>query len=269
MSKSVIRFSIFLIVLFGSALVAQAADTIEVYDVGATDFEWYAGLDGINLDKYEKVVYSELALGYGLLPALSGYAAMAMESDEYLTYGAGSFGFGLIGAPVDTDHFDLDLYLDTNLGGETFNEMAVTPGLEVNFDLLPDMGLWGVYGRVEEVLQGRDESTPDDPATTDVDETETKHELAPQTHYVAGTYVTLAERHQILMEWDSAINHNPVDNDERNVIGGLAAGYNVLLTDNLELVNQAYFDFPQNDEDFAWGLSVGLVVTLPAVKEKE
>ena len=83
---------------------------------------------------------------------------------------------GIFGTPVDSDHFDLDLFLDASFSPDEF---GLTPALELNFDLAPDLEVWGVYIRVEEGFSGRDESTEDDPATVAVDESETKFVLAP------------------------------------------------------------------------------------------
>lgn len=243
---------------------ADAADTTETFDVGATDFEFYLGMDGFGLEKYEKSIYSEVLAGFGLMDRFSGYIAASGGSNEYFLDGSGAMGFGIFGTPVDTDHFDLDLFLDAGFGADEF---AITPAMELNFDLKPDLSLWGVYFRVEQSLAGRDTSTPDDPATPSVNETETSQEYANETGLTAGTYFTIAEIHQILVEYNMSFRNNPdEDADEDDMeIGSVALGYNVGVSDAVEWVSQVSYDIPQtDDEDPSWGIMTGIVVTMPA-----
>jgi hypothetical protein len=45
---------------------AQAADTVETWDVGATDVDFYLGFDGMGLDRYERTLSGEIMLGYNV-----------------------------------------------------------------------------------------------------------------------------------------------------------------------------------------------------------
>jgi hypothetical protein len=251
-----------LLVLLGAAM-AQGADTVETCDEGAVDFEFFLGGDALNLDEYEKTVYSELVLGYGLLPAFSGYVALGAEADEFLVQGEGGYSFGLIGTPLDTDHVDLDLMLDVSLGGEGFAEPGVAPGLELNIDLLPDQEVWGVYARLIDAVSGRDVSVEDDPTTTTVDESETRYELQHAIDQTYGTYVTIAGRHQILAEYYHTSNTNPADDELSSDSGGFAVGYNIVLVDNLELITHINCHPGHDHQDATWGASLGIVVTIP------
>jgi hypothetical protein len=239
---------------------AWGADTCEVFDVGATDFEFYLGYDGIGLDKYEGALSGEVVAGYGFMDGFSGYISAAGESNEYFTTGSGGLAFGIFGTVVDTDHFDLDLFLNV---GFTAEEFGLTPALELNFDLEPDLALWGIYLRVEQALAGRDESTEDDPATAGVDESRTKYTFASTTGLTVGTYYTVAENHQLLLEFDMAFANNPAAGEDTTELGRVALGYNVMLTDAIEMINQVSFDIPQSGEDFAMGVSTGIIVTMP------
>ena len=59
--------------------VAQATDTTETFDVGATDFEFYMGLDGVGLSKYNGTIAGEALVGYGFMDRFSGYLTAAGE----------------------------------------------------------------------------------------------------------------------------------------------------------------------------------------------
>ncbi len=47
-------------------------------------------------------------------------------------------------------------------------------------------------------------------------------------------------------------------------MGGLALGYNVTLSESIELINQLYLDIPQRDDPVAVGLMIGFIATLPS-----
>jgi len=248
-----------------TAPLAHAADTVETWTVGATDFEFYAGFDGIGLGQHEKTVFAEAVIGFGLMDRFSGYLSVSGAANEYFADGGGDVSLGIFGTPVDTDHFDLDLFLGA---GFAQGEFSLTPALEMNFDLAPDLAKWGIYLRAQQALTGRDESKEDDPQTEDVDESKTKYAFAPSTILTAGTYWTVAEGHQLLLEYDMALANNPEKDEEILEIGGVAIGYNVMLTDSIEMINQVFFDIPGNGEKFSAGVSTGIVVTLPGSIEK-
>ncbi len=241
---------------------AQAVDTTEPFDVGATDVEFYLGAEGLGKGDYEKTLFSEMVLGYGLMDNFSAYFGVSAQSNEALGDGSGSLGFGIYGTPLDTDHVDLDLFLDNSIAS---GEFALTPSLELNVDLRPERSLWGIYLRLGEVLTGRDTSVEDDPETLRIDESETRFELAPVTEMTWGTYWTITEAHQLLLEYDMAFAHNHDDGEQTVEIGGLALGYNVTLGDAVEMINQVNVDLPQSGEKLSAGISTGIIVTLPSI----
>lgn len=236
-----------------------AADTTETFDRGATDFEFYMGMDGIGLDKYDKAFSGEVVLGYGFIESFSGYLSVSGEANEYFADGRVGTAFGIYGTPVDTDHFDLDLFLDVSISP---GELAFTPALEMNVDLVPDLARWGTYLRVEEILAGRDESTEDDPSTPAVDESKTRYAFASMTAFTLGSYWTVVQNHQLLLEYDMALPNNPLEGEKNLDIGGVSLGYNVLFNGSIEMINQVYFDIPQSGEAFAVGFSTGIIVTI-------
>ena len=227
---------------------AYAADTTETFDLGASNAEFYLGLDGIGLDRTETAVWSEFLVGYGLMERFSAYAGVALESNGYFADGSGGLYMGLFGTPVDTDHFDLDLFLDVSGSGEGLGDMQIAPMTELNFDLDPQMNSWGAYLRVGVPIYGNDSG-------------------GDESYYhfegTLGTYLTVAEGHQLLAEYDMNLRPKPLEERESEV-GGIAVGYNAVLNDSIELINQVFFDLPQSDEQFCWGLMIGLIATMPA-----
>lgn len=231
---------------------ATAADTNETYGIGASNFEMYLGLDGAGLGKYEKTVWAEALAGFGITERFSGYLAALAEGNERFSAGTGGAGFGVFGTPVDTDHFDMDLFLGA---GFRDGAMFLAPALELNLDARPDLALCGLYVRAEELLEGRDDSI--------ADETKAGHSLAPTTALAFGGYFTFAEIHQLLLEFDTAFHHNGEDGSEAVEAGGVALGYNVQVVDAVELVTQVAVDVPQDGEDLAAGFMLGFVASLP------
>ena len=68
----ILLFSISVSTTVGSG-VAAAADTIEVFDIGASDAELHLGHDGLGLDSSERSVGAEAMLGLGLIDKLSAF----------------------------------------------------------------------------------------------------------------------------------------------------------------------------------------------------
>jgi hypothetical protein len=236
-----------------------AADTIESFDVSALDVEMYVGGSGFGLEKSEQTLGASTVLGYGLLNRLSGYMAFGAETNTYLVEGDGGIAFGIFGTPLDTDHFDADLLADLSLDGGNMSELTATPGLELNFDLEPDQGLWGLYAQGEPTISGRE--TEESAASADPD-AETEYEYVWTMNYTLGSYVTLGERHQILAEYYRAETRNPAEGEPGLEDQLIAVGYNVAVHDRLELVSDFAFHLPRDNEDFYWGITVGFIGTI-------
>jgi hypothetical protein len=246
-----------LVVLFlALPKIADAADTVETWDVGATDVDYYLSFDGIGLGKKEKTVFGDLMLGYGLVDRFSAYLGTTLQANEYLTDGQANIYIGIFGTPVDTDHFDFDLFLDISLGGQDFDEFALSPALELNFDLDPMMRSWGMYLRIPMPIQGRKISSPVHPEPEGV-------EASFHLEGTIGTYYTVADGHQILLEYDMGIHPDPAQEERQVDIGTAALGYNVTLVDAIELINHFYLDIPQDNDPIAFGVMIGFIATLP------
>jgi hypothetical protein len=236
------------------ALPAAAVDTVEVWAPGATDIDFYTGFGGFGLPRSERELSSELMAGFGLIDRLSAYLGANMATDERFAQGGGEVFLGLFGTPVQINHFDVDLFLDFRLGGEGFTEVQVTPAAEFNFDLAPNLELWGMYLMVALPMYQR--ATGQDGEITGG--------LGTHVETTVGTYLTLAKRHQLLVDYEMAWRPRPGAEEQTIEIGSLGLGYNVLLTPALELITEVRIDIPQGaDEAVSAGVMVGLIATMP------
>lgn len=247
------------VIVLGFAVDSIAADTIETFDQGAFDTEFYLGAGGFALDRAEQTVGANTVLGYGLLNGLSGYLAFGVETNTWLAEGHSGAAFGLFGTVLDTDHFDADLYGDIAADGEAMSEIAATPGLELNFDLRPDQALWGLYARVEASFTGEEKETK--PGE------EPEYQTNTTTNFTLGSYVTIAERHQILAEYFRTSVEDPANGKFRFEDHQIGLGYNVVLSDRFELVTELSGHPPHDDLDFFWDATVGFVGTIPAAAQ--
>ncbi len=237
--------------------IAEAADTVETWDVGATNVDFYVGFDGIGLGKYDKTIYGDIMLGYGLIEHFSAYLGTTLQANEHFSAGEAATYFGVFGTPVDIHHFDFDLFLGFSLGGPEYTNFQLEPSTEFNFDLDPDQGSWGMYLRAGVPLYGRARGEdPDSP----------EHEIAFHIETTIGTYLMIADGHQAFLEYDMGFLPRPAQDEDSFAVGGVAFGYNVGVHDTIEMINQVFVDIPQGGEDFSVGLMTGIIVTLPAAE---
>jgi len=243
MKKIIFKTGIFIFLLLVTfAPNSFAVDTTETYDLGASNFEFYSGYGDIGKD--EQTMASEVLLGFGFTSIFSGYLAASASTNEHLNSATteNSLNFGLLGTPLDTKYFDLDLLLDI----QAFNSFGLKPGLELNFDLASDLKLAGLYFRAEEEITGSE------------DENNTLY----NTSLTGGIYYSFNQDLQFLSEFDWSYDYDAKEDN----IGGIALGVNYLVTDDIELISQVYFDIAQDDEDFGWGVDLGFVAALPERK---
>ncbi len=254
------RLSILPVSLFTGVLLCLpgssiAADTVETWDVGATDVDFYLGFNGLGPKRDERAVYGDFMLGYGIVDRFSAYLGTTLRGDEQFSNGQAGIYFGVYGTQVDTDHLDLDLFLNIQAEGAGFSEFQMRPSAELNFDLEPAQRSWGIYLRAGLPVYGH--VRPNDSSDPSEHQTTFCVVLNP------GTYLTVAEGHQILLEYDMAFHERSVDEHPVDV-GGLAIGYNMKINGSIELISQVYLDIPQNDEVVAVGLTIGFIATLPS-----
>jgi hypothetical protein len=229
---------------------ADAADTVEIFDKGPSDAEFYVGLDGLKAGS-KPGVYGEYLAGFGLVERLSAYLTSTVALDGAVSAG---FGAGIFGTPVDRDHFDLDLALDVGSEGPGLEGFSIGPALEMNFDLEPDLALFGAYLRAGTSIEAyKLSSRPHE-----------GHRPTLALVTAVGAYLTLAERHQILLELDAAFHPLPRGEDRAVEVGGAALGYNVALGPVVELITEVFVDIPMKGESLSAGLMVGVILTLPS-----
>jgi len=249
---------------FRSLLVSAAArlaaaphafcvDTVEIWDVGATDVDFYMGIDGLRNGRAERAVFGDIMLGYGLTDRLSAYLGTCMEGDGYLSNSATGLYFGLFGTALDSDHFDLDLFLD--ISGDGSGQLQLAPAIELNYDVAPDLAAWGAYLRAGSPIYGRSEP-----------ETE-NHDSAQHFETTFGSYWTATESTQLLVEYDMVFHPNPAAGERDLEIGGIALGFNYYLGDEsgIELINQLTLDLPQGGESLSAGVMFGMIASLPTL----
>lgn len=225
--------------------VAHAADTVEPFDPGSLDVEVYAAFDGAGRAGDHQTVLGDMLAGWGLARGVSAYLGTTMQADGYLTGGETELALGLFGTMRDGDHVDLDLLLDLRSVSGVF---SVTPSFELNLDHAPDMSTHGAYLRGGVTVAGR--------------VTDAGPERVTDTTVTVGGYRTLRPGHQLLIEVDAAVVDLPAGG-HRWEYGAVALGYNTVLTDALELINQLTVDIPEDGDDAGVGFLVGVIATLP------
>ena len=235
---------------------ARAADTVETWAVGATDLDFYTGYDGLGKRRLDRLIFGTIMLGYGLVERLSAYVGQNLQGNDYFAEGTGTTTLGIYGTPVDTKHFDLDLFLGFSLGGKGYREPGLTPMVELNFDLDPNRLSWGMYLRSGFRIHGRNRS---------LDQDNPDYETLHQLEVTVGTYYTIARRHQLLVEHDFVWRTKAAPGARTLEIGGLAFGYNATLSERFELITQVTVDLPQPGERPSVNFMTGFIVTLPSV----
>jgi hypothetical protein len=259
-------FAWFVLILRGQA---HALDTLECFDVGLSDFEAYASFEGVGKPEPDRGVSADVLLGIGITPWLSGQVFGGGQGNQTFSEGSGFFGFSVFGTPVDTDHFDLDAGMHVTVGGlgggtagpagHSQAEFTFTPFVELNLDSDPDMNGYGVFLDVAETLGGRDESR-----FTPLGEELRDFTLTPGTALLLAGYWRPAEKHELLLGYDMAFEYQALPGEKKIDIGGIALGYNVTLSDAVELITQVNFDLPQTGEYFGVDFMVGILTTLPS-----
>jgi hypothetical protein len=243
----------------------QAADTVETWAVGATDVDYYVGADGLRRSRVDRAVFTDIMFGYGLVERLSAYLGTTMEGNGYLSSGAPSLYTGLFGTVIDSRHVDVDLFIDMCASGAGMGDLAFTPAFELNVDADPNMATWGSYLRVAVPLIGQSEpggsGEPGDPGGAGNDRL--RHDTLVHVEPVLGAYWAPRPGHQLLIEVDAMMHAKPSPEERRVDLGGVALGYNLALSDAIELISQVHVDVPLGDESVDLGAMVGIIATLP------
>ena len=240
MSKKLF-FPVFLFASMMVSIQAYAGDTTELIDHGTLEIDPTLSLTNIHDGK--PGFSSELSLGYGVTDFLTTSIAFTQSSAEAL---------------ADSDLAVTDVMLDFSLEGLGAGpaSYAVTPGLEFNFDLDPDMSSWGLYLRLGLPIHSEhiiDLKSDDESLKTDLD-----------LEFTLGTYLSFGDIHQILIEGGFTAANLAENLGERDVLDPfLSLGYNVQILDTFELTSELAFDIPKNDDDdFSATLSIGGIFSI-------
>ena len=231
------------------ATPTRAADTVEPFEVGASNVELYLGRDGPADSSGRGIVWADMLLGFGLVDGVSAYLGTTLAASDALLDSGNDLYLGLFGTAADSEHVDVDLGFQLLRVGETDGPLEAMPFVELNIDVAPDLAVAGTYLRLGAPVYGH---TEDGRRTTG-----THVSIQP------GAYVTLGDRHQLLVEVDAEAHVLGPDPD-RLVPGVVALGYNLTLSPALEVITQVSAGLPKGDEPIAFGASVGLIASLPA-----
>lgn len=235
---------------------ARAADTVETWAPGATDIDYYVGVVGVGNGTRNAHVFGDIMLGYGVSERLSAFLGTNAQGSLLLGDGRPSLYFGVFGTPVGTDHVDVDLFLTFDIGGPAFTELQITPAVELNWDSSPSLLGWGVYVRT--ALVGHHH-----PGSADAQRDAEQQQAALLVVANPGVYVALGEEQQLLLEYDMAYHPGDLADERRWEMGGVAFGYNRVVSDSIELVTELSIDIAQDGQRAAWGITTGFIATLP------
>ncbi len=243
------------LVTLGIAIPAVAVDTVEVWDVGATDMELYFGSAGLGAPPAERESMFDMLIGYGITERFSAYFGTTMTADGNLAAGGNEQSVGAFANLRDGEVVDLDLML--NIGSDGENGMSVQPACEVNFDLEPGLGQAGFYTRL-----GLNRSPRGAVGKAGVYRAVG---VDSDVELVFGGYRNVSSNGQLLLEFDLVRHDSPHHGENNWEIGGLALGYNFTVAGAVEMIAELSHDLPQHGEHRTWGLSVGFISTLPSL----
>lgn len=235
---------------------AFAGDTTETIDTGTLEIDPTFSIDGMGDSNN---VNTGVSIVYGVLDGFNISASVGYGANEGLAGGHADLGLGMLWTPLDTDHFDLDVMLDFSygFGGAWGGAYSLTPGVELNYDLEPDLALWGLYLRFGLPIYGGY-------VGGDVDGEGDSFSIGMEAKadvgiaLTLGTYFSFAEIHQILLEGGFNVDNLAKNLGDAGISGPfLSVGYNVQITDTFELTSELAFNFPIDGDPFTATLTIG------------
>jgi hypothetical protein len=87
--------------------------------------------------------------------------------------------------------------------------------------------------------------------------------FAPDTALILGTYWTFRDGHQLLLQWETGLSHKPADEEDAFSPGTVSMGYNIMITDAIELINEVNLGLPTGGNPVSFGVSAGIIVYVP------
>jgi hypothetical protein len=197
---------------------AWAIDTVEAFGAGNYDVELYIGGEGLGR-RGEAAMVSTFQLGYGLSDRVSAYVNGSATPDVIDDTTVGSLRAGAYASLLDSEHFDLDVFVDY---GSSDGTSGFAAGAEVNLEV----GRFGLFAVAWEDLAALGE--PD---------------------LMTGALCNVADGHQLLVGLDP-------------FAAAVAAGYNVVLHEGVELVNEVACELPRDGAGAALSIVTGVILTL-------
>jgi hypothetical protein len=254
------------ILCIAASTPAAALDTIECFDLGATDVEIYAG--AAELGRGGGQVAQEFVLGLGLTETLSAYAGVPVSADQHLASAAAELHFGIFGTLLTRDHWSLDLLFDACVAGDGWSELILAPGLEINYDRIDPAGAngWGLF------LQGQVAAHPElhtghggAGGATGVGGAGSAGDalLALHSDLALGIRYRISDTHEWLLQVDGAVPLRSNLEDEAT-LGALTCGYNFQLAATIELITEWSLQLPQGGEKATFGFLLGFIASLPS-----
>lgn len=242
-----------IIALLSGTAVTQAADTVETWDVGATDVDFYMGMENLGLSKEEGAVFGDIMLGYGLIDRFSAYIGTTFQADRHLGQSEPQHYLGLFGTPLESEHVDLDFFLGFS---SSASGASITPSFELNLDRDGDMSSYGVYLRTGVIFQGQ---------PVDMEVTDSSAEVDKTIEINPGVYWSLSDRSQLLLEYSTGyLSTSPAEKDRWDT-SHVHLGYNHTLVSEIELITEVNWALEKTDGVTPWGGFVGIIATLPSV----
>jgi hypothetical protein len=245
----------------GQATVAGAIDTVETWDAGAVDVDFYAGYCGVGHSRENRWLAGELMLGYGIIDRFSAYLGATLSTNEMFSTASSEVFLGIFGTPVDTAHFDMDIFFDMRAAGFEGTDFTLRPAIELNVDSDDEMGFIGAFLSLGFPIYGQ--------ALGQAGDVGAETEVTSDIEATIGGYITLAERHQIFLAYTMLFRIRPRDRERVVEVGSAAVGYNVTLHDSIELVGEVCVDIPQDDESVTAGFMLGFIATVPSSRSQE
>lgn len=207
----------------------------------------------MGLARGQRELSHEFILGYGVGEWGSVYVGSNLTSDQQDFATDTDLLTGIMVTVLDGSHLDLDLMLDLGAPSHDLKALRWAPSIELNYDDDPDMASWGVYLRTG--IEGRRERGEFE------GDARSWHERS-DFGVNPGAYLRLSERHELLIEYDQTIALGEGRAADENG-SGIGLGFNLLLSDSVELISQIHRDFPRAGDRARLGLSVGFIATLP------
>ena len=237
---------------------AQAIDSVETWDSGATDVEFYTGLEDLALrPQSDTSLYADMLLGYGISDRLSAYLGLTLHADGQFM-GNSDLYQGLFSTLLDSEHFDLDLLLSFALQDGSF---VVAPATELNFDMAADLQKAGLYLRFSLPCGAKEDAAL--PSLHLAGFTGAVH-----ADLTLGAYWTLPAQQQLLLEFKIGHSLSGLAAQSHAIAlpwsRAMALGYNKVLSDRLELISQVEISAHQLQQAVRFAAMFGFIATLPA-----